>query len=183
MIDNLEEEYLNFGNAYMIYSEAKWNKNKIIRKFKSLCKKNQNILKDKIDLLVTIFEAAEPEFCKTYKSLRSGAKKVSGTAKIKKSKNTAEKVVKEKVVKTDKIDVKKEQTLAEIKEITETKIVEKKKAPVLKKTNTSSGAKSQTTKTSGATKVTKAPTKRRTTTSRKKTAPKTTEQVDEIVKS
>jgi hypothetical protein len=178
MIENLEEEYENFENAYIIYSEAKRNKNKIIQKYKALCNKNQNILKDKIDLLVWIFETKEPDFYKVYKTLRVVRKKGIGKGKVKKTEKPVE-----KVLKTTTVEAKKENTPEETKVNSEPKLIETKKAPVIKKTRSTPVVKPRTSRATKTTKVTKAPVKVKTTVQRKKVVPKATEQKEEIAKS
>lgn len=74
MIENLKEVNLNFMDARAIYAEAKAEKEKFIYKYQSLAKNNKKILSDKLDLLLSIFEASNNNFYKNYRELRKGEK-------------------------------------------------------------------------------------------------------------
>lgn len=84
-IDTLDEVNQNFNNACVIYFNAKSEKAKCQKQFESLIKKNEGLLKNKIDLLLTIFENTDPEFYKQYKLARAIEKKAKDKAPVKKA--------------------------------------------------------------------------------------------------
>jgi len=141
MIDNLEEECHNFENAFIVYSETKSHKNKTIQKIKLLAKTNQYILKNKLDLLVSIFETSEADFYKLYKTVRK-IKKIDEL----KEKNKKVVPVKQETKTKSKL-VKKEKEPEVIKEIEPVVVVETKKVPVKRKPRNTSVAKTSTPKT------------------------------------
>jgi hypothetical protein len=99
MIENLKELNLNFMDARAIYAEAKAEKEKFIYKYRSLAKNNKKILSDKLDLLLSIFEASNNNFYKNYRELRKGEKaKKEKSIKIKGPETKVEVSVPQKTV-------------------------------------------------------------------------------------
>ena len=148
MIDNLEEEQSNFETSFNMMVEARQKKSRAMMQIEAFCRKNQRILKNKVDLLVSIFENENPDFLKNYLLLRNSEK--NGPAKDK--------------TKASKIIVK-EETRTSAKKVGEEKPEIKKrvrKAPVKTVTKTAAPKKSSTSgtvKTTPATntKVSKSP--------------------------
>jgi hypothetical protein len=136
MVDNLEEEKINFEHAYFAYTEAKSQKIKDLLKFKILSKKNSDLLKNKIDLLVSVFEKTDPGFYKQYKALRHNVKKAKGKIKIKVKSSQPKSNVK-KIDKIQKID---EKDTAKLSSVGNT---DKKSSPV-KKTQVKPAIKQKT---------------------------------------
>jgi hypothetical protein len=128
MIDTLDEVNQNFNNACAIYMTAKSEKQRYEKEFESLVKKNESILKNKLDLLLSVFEQTDPEFYKQYKQIREIEKKPKDKTPVKKE------VAAKSIITTVKPPVAKPVSPAKTSPArTTAKPVQKAKTPVAKK--------------------------------------------------
>jgi hypothetical protein len=70
MIIDLKVANKEFIRSLLALHEAIENKDLMTREISSTLKKNDKMLKNKLDLLLTIFETSNPDFYKTYMEAR-----------------------------------------------------------------------------------------------------------------
>jgi hypothetical protein len=70
MISDLDAAKKDFVESRLVLDEAIQNKKMKGKKITSILKKNERLLKNKMDLLLTIFATSNPEFHKTYLEAR-----------------------------------------------------------------------------------------------------------------
>jgi len=70
MIKNIEEANIRFIEALLLFEDELKEKEKTIRKIKKIDNQSDNLLKNKIDRFVLLFENESPEFYKSYQKAR-----------------------------------------------------------------------------------------------------------------
>ncbi len=70
MVIDLKVAAKEFAGTLLALHEAIQNKDLMDREISSILKKNDKLLKNKIDLLITIFETSKPDFYKSYMEAR-----------------------------------------------------------------------------------------------------------------
>lgn len=86
MIVDLNAAKKDFVRSLLALHEARQNKDLMGKQISSVLKKNERLLKNKIDLLLTIFATSNPEFYKTYTEARVILKPEKEKIKSKKDK-------------------------------------------------------------------------------------------------
>jgi superoxide dismutase len=70
MVEELAETRRKYRKTWSLISELLYTKKKSKKKVISLVKQNENLLKNKIDLILTIYEKREPAFYNAYQNAR-----------------------------------------------------------------------------------------------------------------
>ena len=70
MIKNIEDADISFIESMLLYQGEMKEKEKVAMKMKKINKQTKNLLANKIDRFVLLFESKNPGFCKEYQQLR-----------------------------------------------------------------------------------------------------------------
>jgi hypothetical protein len=89
MVVDLQTAVNDFIKSRLALHDAIQDKDKMDKQITTILKKNEKLLKNKIDLLISIFETSKPDFYKTYMEAR--VIQITEPVKIKKEKKTEKK--------------------------------------------------------------------------------------------
>jgi hypothetical protein len=99
MISDLDASKKDFVESRLVLDEAIQNKKMKGKKITSILKKNERLLRNKMDLLISIFETSNPDFYKTYQEARL----IQKTERVKIKGKKGKKVEKEKLPENEEI--------------------------------------------------------------------------------